>query len=337
MGQTHMQDDFAIYIKNIGGEIEKFLKDAVYDNQINNQNFYTLIERLRTLGISEPSINNLHSLRNYYNSLKHDPSFTTTIIEAEKVIDDTVLSLNEIEAKSIGKITDTYSQNTNRVLWICAWDDYIGGMTELNLFLPNYELDFPYSVEYFNISLEGWTVFKNKYTATGELQLGKEYVSEKAYNVWSKNVDMIGVGRFTGDVRELIRTLSTLINKDRESKLLEFLRRKNDSFSVLASITYAIHDTFISNKWTNFQDFKDEVYLRADFDYGIEMDSTTLEYYMNKISESVLNINRDNLKQIGEILWLNKEQFEKHRLVELIMQEPNIAITDQNIIIVQMK
>ncbi len=336
MGMTHSQDDFGIYIKNIGSEIEKFLKDAVFQNSYNNLNFYNLIEKLRDEGITESTIGNLHELRNYYNSLKHDPSFSTTITEAESKIKKTSDALIEIDSESIGNINSVYIQNTNRILWLCAWDDYIGGMTELNLFLPNYEIDFPYSVEYFNITLEGWDTLKEKYVPTGQLQLGKEFISEKAYNVWSKSADMIGVGRFSGDVRGLIRTLSSLVNKERESALLENLKRKNDSFSVIASIAYAIQDTLLNNNWTDFIDLKDEIRLRMDFDYGIDIDSKVLDFYINKIEKNMISYDRNKLKNIDEILWLNNEQFSKLVVEVQIMNKPSIILTNLNKLAVKM-
>ncbi|CAA0233977.1 hypothetical protein R8G64_05240 [Tenacibaculum maritimum] len=337
MGVTHTQDDYSIYIKGIGGEIEKFLKDAVFNNGLNNLNFYNLIERLRSLGITESSISNLHELRNYYNSLKHEPGFITNIIEAEEKVEKLIEALTEIDTKSIGNINATYTQNTSRVLWLCAWDDYMGGMTEINLFLPNYELDFPYSVEYFNIALEGWETLKDKYVPNGELQLGKEFVSEKAYNIWSANVDMIGVGRFRGDVKDLVKTLSSLVNKEREEKLLEDLKRKNDSFSVFASIAYAIQDTLINDNWKDFEDFKDEVRLRIDFDYGIELDSKTLNFYMNKLRSDLISSDRNLLNKTDEILWLSAEQFKNQSVMIHVMEKPSIVINTENKIAVKMK
>ncbi len=335
MGVTHTQDDYAIYIKNIGGEIEKFLKDAVYENNNNNWNFYNLIKGLEPLGISAASTDKMHLLREFYNSLKHDPLYNTNILLAEERIDDLLSALHEIESKAIGRINENYIQANSRILWLCAWDDYIGGMTELNLFLPNYDLDFPYSVEYFNISLEGWDTLKDKFIPTGDLQLGKQFVSEKAYKVWSAGPDLIGVGRFTGDVKDLVKTLSSLVNKERESGLLEVLKRKNDSTSNFTSTAYAIQDTLLNDSWKDFNDFKDEIRLRIDFDYGIAVDSKVLDLYINKLNPEILSVDRNDLKNVNNLLWLSKDQYERESIRAIIMEKPYIALTTENKIIVK--
>jgi len=162
MGMTHSQEDYAIYLKNIGSEFEKFLKDAVFNNTKNNLNLIQLIEELSNEGISQNSIDKFHLLRSYYNSLKHNPNFSTSVIYAEEIINNLHSGLSEIKEKSIGKINKNYIRANSRVLWFYAWDDYAGGMTELNLFLPNYELDFSKCGEYLPQKYKV-QLLKNKY------------------------------------------------------------------------------------------------------------------------------------------------------------------------------
>jgi gas vesicle protein len=143
LGLSHSQDDFSGFVKGIGGEVEKFLKEGVYNNTLNNRNFYQLINELSNHRITQASIDFFHDLRNLYNSLKHDPNFTTYILNCINVLKNSLKSLNEIELQNIGNIHGIYSQQKSRIVWIAGWDDYIGGMTEMGIFLPDYELDFP--------------------------------------------------------------------------------------------------------------------------------------------------------------------------------------------------
>lgn len=313
-GISHSQDDFSRYIKDIGGEVEKFLKDGVFSNNLNNRNFNQLINELSNRGISSQSVQHLHDLRDLYNRLKHEPSFKTDITNGIETLNKSFEALKEIKSQNLGSINDPYIQARSRIVWFAGWDDYIGGMTEIGIFLPDYELDFPVGIEYFNVDYKGWDDIKNTFISTGELKMGKEFVSDKAYKNWKNQSDFIGAGRFKGDISQLIKVISSHIDKTKEEQLLETLKRKNDSPSVRAAIVFSLYDSFINNSWTTLEDLKDEIKIRTSYDYGINIDSKIIDIYLDKLNTKITNIDRSILSSIDDIKWLDKVKYDKEEI-----------------------
>lgn len=140
----HILKDYAGYVKSLGGEVEAFLKDAVYLNRSNNQSFYHLINNLAATGINAQAIADLHDLRVLYNDFKHDPLFQGDLMATLQILKKVRMAIEEIKAVSLGQVNAQASETTTRTVWIAAWDDYVGGMTEISVFLPNYDIDFPF-------------------------------------------------------------------------------------------------------------------------------------------------------------------------------------------------
>jgi hypothetical protein len=313
------------------------LKEGVYNNTLNNRNFYQLINELSNHRITQASIDFFHDLRNLYNSLKHDPNFTTYILNCINVLKNSLKSLNEIELQNIGNIHGIYSQQKSRIVWIAGWDDYIGGMTEMGIFLPDYELDFPVGIEHFNIDWKGWDEIKDTFVPTGELELGKEFISERAYNMWKAQSDFLGAGRFKGDIAQLIKVISNHINSEKEEQLLEGLKRKNDSSSVRAAIVFSLHDSFVDNTWSSFEDLKDEIKMRSSYDYGISIDSKVIDKYLMKLNLEIGTIDRLLFESVNEIKWVDETGFKKEEVVLHLIEESFISINGNNQIICRIK
>lgn len=72
-GTHHTESDVKTFLKEIGSVVELFLKEAVYENKRNKDDFYELIKNLANLGVSIDSIKTLHKLRQSYNKAKHNP------------------------------------------------------------------------------------------------------------------------------------------------------------------------------------------------------------------------------------------------------------------------
>ncbi|HZG72226.1 MAG TPA: hypothetical protein VEY51_11895, partial [Chondromyces sp.] len=148
---SHTEEDYAQLFKVTGGEIEKYLKATIFQTIV-NKNFYDLIEDLKPLGVSQQHIDALHLFRNTYNRYKHRPGFSKSILEAKKVFVDAAVAIDNINGKGLGAVNQPYVVKSKRVVWFAGWDDYIGGMTECDIFIPDYSVDFPLGLEHFNIT-----------------------------------------------------------------------------------------------------------------------------------------------------------------------------------------
>lgn len=310
MAISHNEEDYAKLIKVLGGEIEKFLKAVVYQGQ-NNSIFNDLINGLSNLGVTSTSNQFLHDFRLAYNGFKHNPAYSIDINAARMLFLNLEKAINEIIEKGLGHINQTYNRKSKHLVWFSGWDDYVGGMVECNIFIPDFSVDFPYALEHFNISFDGWNKVIDKYTSNGELKLGKEHISERAYNVWEVQSDFVNAGSFQGDLSEFVSDLSSQISV-REKDLISFLKRENDANSVKAAIVFSLQDSLAQDYWQNKNELTDEIMLRSSFDYGINLESPYLLTYINLIDFDLIVANRESLKLTNEILWLDNESFESN-------------------------
>lgn len=321
---SYIEEDYAKLFKVIGGEVEKYLKSTVFQITTDKK-FHKLIDDLIPMGVSRGCVEALHLFREAYNGYKHQPGFSKVIFEAKDVFLKVGIAIDEINAKGLGAVNLPYVQKSKRVVWFAGWDDYMGGMTECNLFIPDYSIDFPLSIEHFNITFNGWDAVISKFTATGDLKMGGQYVSEKAYNVWKANADLMGVGVFTGDIAEFVRELAKY-SSPKEHALASFLKRENDAASVRAAIVFSLFDSLRQNNWDNTEDFKVELLTRASYDYGIAIGSAPLIEFAEHIDYNVVQLHREILKNTNDVIWIDQAGFEKGK-VRVLSNRLQIAMT----------
>lgn len=331
LGISHQEEDYAILFKIMGGEVEKSLKTTVFQNTLNDKNFFELINNLTTLGISQKSIDSLHEFRKTYNGYKHDSTYSIELIDAKVIFENTLKSIEELILQNVGIINHPHIEKSKRLVWFSGWDDYIGGMVETGIFIPDYSVDFPYEIEHFNISFDGWDSVVRKFTSTGELKLGEQYVSPRAYKVWKNEGDFVNSGSFNGDISEFIQELSKY-PASIEKELLPFLKRENDSSSVKAAIVFSLFDCVRQNSCQDSQDLLDEIVLRASYDYGINIESPYLKSYITKIDTKTIISRKDSLKNIEDILWLDSKDYDQLK-DKILSEELYIAIDKENRII----
>lgn len=330
---SHNEEDYSSQTKILGGEIEKFLKDSVYLGVKNNQNFMSLIDDLNAIGIEQNHIESLHSFRIYYNNYKHNPSFTSDILECKKIVESTIAAIVRILATGIGKINQPYIKSSKRIIWLAAWDDYLGGMSEIAIFPPNYSVNFPPSIEVYNIDFSGWDKLKDKFVSSGELKLGREFISEIAYDSWSKEGDFINAGVFNGDVADLFKEISSHINSKKEDELLPSLKRENDFSSVKSSFAFAVFDCLKNDSWLNHDDLIDEIKLRCSYDYGINLNSLILSKICSSINKKISEYNRTKLSQLQTIIWTDEIGYEKANKDLIVSESLYLSISENNLLL----
>ena len=329
---SYTEEDYSEIVKSLGGEIEKFIKSTVLN--LPNKNFNELIEELINHSISQDSIDSLHDFRQCYNKYKHEPNYSKDIFQIKSILEKLKDSLVEINGKALGNVNNPYFKKSNRVVWFAGWDDYIGGMTECGLFIPDYNIDMPLGIEHFNIDWKAWDKIVKQFSDSGDLFMGKEYVSDKAYEFWKAQSDFLNAGTFKGDVSEFVKELSKNIARN-ENDLIPFLKRDHDSYSVFSSIVFSIFDSLRENNWSNKEDLKDEILLRMTYDYGIDLKSPYLKY-INHIDWLILESNRDLLKCSNDILWLDELVY-KRNLIGVISDKLQIGFNKDYSIITKIK
>lgn len=100
----HTTSDLLDFIKDVGGEIEIFLKQSIYHNERNRDTFDTLINDLIEIGVSQVSVDALHEIRRKYNKAKHETDNSFNSIDLVNVLKGAKESL--VELKSITKLEE---------------------------------------------------------------------------------------------------------------------------------------------------------------------------------------------------------------------------------------
>jgi hypothetical protein len=308
MSITHTEDQYSNLIKNLGGEIEKFLKSSVFQTPNTTKGINDLINDLSYQGVQHQSLTFLHDFRLKYNKYKHDPTYTSDIFECKSVLSNASIAIEEVIALNLGTTNRPYTQTSKRIVWIAGWDDHLGGMTEISIFIPE-NIDFPTSIEHFNIDWSRWNQVVQKFSATGELIMGEEYVWGPAYKIWKAAPDFLGAGRFTGDFSELIRELSKHINVSKESKLIPVLKRKHDTASVKAAIVFSAFEILTENLWASKDQFVEGVKKKCSYDFGIDSDAEILQKMIDLLDMNEILSRRIELANCQEIIWTDEKGF----------------------------
>ena len=92
----------------------------------------TLINRLKQEGVSKVRRDALHRLRELYNNAKHDPAAPVRLKGAIDTVGGARTELAALAASGIGATSAQVSATLSRVLWVLAWDVYVGGTTEVS-------------------------------------------------------------------------------------------------------------------------------------------------------------------------------------------------------------
>lgn len=219
---------------------------------------------------------------------------------------------------------------------MAGWDDYIGGMTEVSIFIPDKSHDFPTAIEHFNIDISGWYPVINKYISAGKLEMKDEYIPNNILQIWKNESDFLGAGRYTGDIAEIVKDFSVYINKSKEKELLPFLKRKNDFSSVKSAIVFSLFDTLRDNKWSNFSDLLDEIKLRASYDYGVDVDSDYAQGILAHLNEYNITNNRERMKNVCDIIWTDLIGFERFTSKVNLCEKAHIAFDSVDKLIVKL-
>jgi hypothetical protein len=265
-----------------------------------------------------------------YNESKHNASFVTTFTETSKALEQVIAGLKELQTKNISNVNRQFQPQHNRVLWLSAWDHYTSGETEISIFLPQVDTLFPTAIEHFNIKYTGWKEILSKYVSANELVMGKSYLPEEVYDFWSNEGDFVGAGLFNGDLRELVFDLSKHIDFTIENRLLPGLKREEDFPSVKSAIVFSLLDAFKANSWDSVDSLKDELFLRASYDYGISISSKYLNAIISKVSPLLNGCDRNELKNVDEILWVNKYIFSKQKARVEVIADFDVMLNEDN-------
>lgn len=232
MIEGYDDSDIKNLISKIASATELFLKRDVFPVKNNRDTFYSFIEELKTHSISQEIIDFIHNVRGAYNDAKHDPSSAISILQVKKLIENLNFAVADIASGAIGRVGSSVRASTTRVFWICAWDHYTGGETEVNVFLPSEYDGFlgAHAVDYVSIHGLKWDDFKADLPNFGAVYSHENIIPEGQINFWFSEGDCLTPFVFEGEYNSLIICLSKYI---KDVDLISGLAREDAPLSLL--------------------------------------------------------------------------------------------------------
>lgn len=304
----HTINDLMVYVKDMGNELELFLKRSIYKERRNKDTFFNLINDLSSFGVSSEDIQTLHKVRIMYNDAKHEPTSNRTSMEIINVLEKLCSTLSDMKKINLGKTYET--QTYNRVVWIAGWDHYTSGDTEISIMIPYIGERFPPALDYFNIRWDGWDELVGKFTTQGSLKIGQRNIPESVYSKLSAEGEFIDAGEFSGDYRELILEISKYVDPKIEEGLLPHLQRKNDPVSMYYATIYAACD--VVNKGRFKKDISlliEEIYSILTYTYAAPRHSEYVKRIVPEIAEFFSLLHEEHQINLKGPFFLSKDKF----------------------------
>ena len=235
--------DIKNLLSKIASAIELFLKRDVFPKKNNRDNFYSFIEELKIHSISQVKIDFIHAIRLAYNDAKHDPNSVISILKVKELIENLKLVVGDITTNGIGRVGSSVKAATTRVFWVCAWDHYIGGETEVTVFLPSEYDGFlgAHSVDHVSIHGLKWDDFKVDLPNFGAVHPHEGLIPEGQVKFWLSEGDSLPPFVFEGEYSSLIICLSKYL---KDVDLIPGLAREDDPVNLLQTAVMAVIDSY---------------------------------------------------------------------------------------------
>lgn len=238
-------DHLRTLLKEAGSDLEIFIKTAAFPAKNQRDTFNQFIEELATVGVSVNIRDALHKLRGGYNDSKHNPAYEPRLAEVKAILKDACQALEMMRSFRFGKLHDTVKHKHRRVLWLFAWDHFIGGDTEIHICIPTGAEMQPDNLDLVYVDGLKWDELVAELKRIGNFQLGPELFPVEIYKHVAAEGDFLAAGVFEGDYRQL---MSTLAKYEYRQGLLPGLNRHDSQDSMFQAVALAAVD--VANRLT---------------------------------------------------------------------------------------
>ncbi|UJA02499.1 hypothetical protein [Acinetobacter johnsonii] len=238
--------DIKNLLSKVASSTELFLKRDVFPAKSNRENFYSFIEELKVHFISQSKVDFAHAIRLEYNTAKHDPNSVVSILQVKILLENLKLLVHDIISAAIGRVGSPVRETTTRVFWICAWDHYIHGETEVTIFLPSEYDGFlgANSIDHISIHALKWENFKADLPNFGTVCSYGGLIPEGQVQFWLSEGDCLSPFVFEGEYSSLIICLSKYL---KDVDLIPGLAREDNPLHLLQTAIMAASDAYANN------------------------------------------------------------------------------------------
>lgn len=321
-------DDVKNTVIGCGSDLEIFLKLAAFPAKNQHHTFEQFIDELNTVGVSQSDIDVLHELRKAYNASKHNPVYDPKLLKAEDLIRRVRNSLAKLTTFSFGRIAEQALIRHRRVLWVFAWDHYIGGDTEVSIMIPSMDDELPPSLDIIYINMADWETIKSELATIGSIAFGKELFPEPIYEFFSNDDDFLTGGIFEGEYKNLLKTLAKY---ELRQDLLPGLNRHDAPFSMLQALILATVEMAPTFDIEPSIEFLQTVITDSCVNsYAVPADYHLLPKFAHSLAAMLMQLDFSLWKAINGPTWIGEAPFSIATKDALALDEELHILIDKN-------
>lgn len=306
------QSDIKNLLSKIASATELFLKRDVFPSKNNRDNFYSFIEELKIHSINQAKIDFIHDIRLAYNDAKHDPSSVISALQLKVLLENLKLAVGDIVVAAIGRVSSSLRAATTRVFWVCAWDHYTGGETEVTVFLPSDYDGFlgAHSVDHVSIHGLKWDDFKADIPNFGAVHPHEGLIPDGQVKFWLSEGDCLTPFVFEGEYSSLIICLSKYL---KDVDLIPGLSREDNPVNLLQTAVMAVSDAYANdpNASKNLQCVNaltlanNQYAVLPKFNYRIE-------HFISKVVDVIDQVPLQARPALTGPIWVTKEAYDSN-------------------------
>lgn len=304
LSMEHYEDaDIRTIVEHIGSKVERFFKSAIFPGSAASDTFDLLINRLKSVGIAKAERQRLHALRELYNDAKHDPNKPMRLKTAIDVIFGACTAIQGLINAQIGATAASVETVVSRLLWVSAYDIYVGGITEVYVSLPLPKEIFATHLDVVYVKGLAWDELKAKLLATNSFHYGPEHFSPEVYNRFIEG-DFLNAGVWDGDYRQLIQILSEYEDRATALKLIPDLRRDHMFIAVLSAIALAGVDVAtVAEQPLPVADLGTAILDRADKAYAMPSERPWVKAAAEGLAELIIQLPFETWSRLSGPFW----------------------------------
>lgn len=310
MIEGYEDSDIKNLLSKIAGATELFLKRDVFPSKSNRDNFYSFIEELKTHSVSQSSVDLIHDIRLSYNGAKHDPQSTISLLRVKQLLENLKVAIDEILSFGIGRVNSPVRATSTRIFWICAWDHYMGGETEVTIFLPSEYDGFlgAHSVDHVSIHALKWDDFNADLPNFGSVYPYDGLIPEGQVTFWLSEGDCLTPFVFEGEYNSLIICLSKYVmNVD----LIAGLAREDNPVNLLQTAVMAASDAYANSPGAPKEDQYLSALSLANSQYAVlPKFNDRIEHFIKKIVDIIDYAPLNVKSSLSGPIWVTKDAYD---------------------------
>lgn len=293
-------------ITQVGAQVEIFMKTVLLPNIPPKQDFDACINALKSEGISKSDRDSLHRLRILYNESKHNSASVPSLLALQEILHAISEVLQKLSLQNIGAINAEAVLRYHQVFWIAAWDNFIGGDTEVHVIAPGRGV-WPPDLDLVYVEMSTWDQLKSSLSAIGSLRNGQDCIPDSVLASFSQESDFLQALVFEGGYRDLIAVLGSY---ERKEDLIPGLRREDDTRSMMQAFTLASMDVAVQSKGLNSVEEVSSAIAKCAVDlYAVPASYNLLTSLSKYFAEMLLRVDEANRKRLSGPIWVGKDEF----------------------------